>query len=257
MANPQLENGFTMIAHEILEALAGIRISGEAWQVLCVIIRKTYGFKKTTDYISLSQFKKHTKISQPNIVRAINKLVSMNVVIKKDNLKRPTYRFNKDYDKWIPLSKKITTSKKVIKKDNQELSLLIHTKDTLTKDTKIIGKSLKVEKQTNAEYGSQIKAIMDSLYKYYHVKPGGGESAKILKTAGDIGYALTSIQKSLSWGDENYLPKILRELKNRGSWPDSFHEQAKAENRKFEEFMKQKFGDKIGDMIAKIGRNVK
>ena len=146
---------------------------------------------------------------------------------------------------------------RVSHKDNEKITPLSSSSSSSSPSESIIGKSLKVKKQTNPENKYKIQAIMDSLDKYYHVKPGGGESAKILKTAGDIGYALTSIQKSLSWGDENYLPKILRELKNRGSWPDSFHEQAKAENRKFEEFMSQKFGDKIGDMIAKIGRNVK
>jgi hypothetical protein len=46
----------------------------------------------------------------------------MNIIIKKDN---NLYRFQKDFDCWKPLSKKITLSKKiitVIKKDNLPLS---------------------------------------------------------------------------------------------------------------------------------------
>ena len=38
MANPQTENGYTKIANEIMEALAHIRIPGEAMQVLLVIL---------------------------------------------------------------------------------------------------------------------------------------------------------------------------------------------------------------------------
>lgn len=46
MANPQCENGFTKIANELMEALAKIRIPGEARQVLDVIFRQTYGWNK-------------------------------------------------------------------------------------------------------------------------------------------------------------------------------------------------------------------
>lgn len=131
MASPQTENGFTRIANEIVEALARTRISGEARQVVDVILRKTYGFQKTEDQISLSQFVLSTSIKRPNVCRALNKLLSMNLIIKKDNGKIPTYRFNKDFDTWKPLSKKIT----IIKKDNESLSKKIHTKETIQKKT--------------------------------------------------------------------------------------------------------------------------
>lgn len=140
MASPQKENGYTPIANEILEALAQTRIPGEARQILDVIIRKTYGFNKKQDAISLSQFILATNLKRPNICRAINKLKQMNIiiVIQKDNGDTTLYRFNKDFDTWKPLSKKITLSKKimsVIQKDNGVVSKKIHTKDTLTKDT--------------------------------------------------------------------------------------------------------------------------
>ena len=54
---PQLENGYTKIANELLEAIAAIRIPGEAMQVLLVIIRKTYGYCKKKDAISISLFR--------------------------------------------------------------------------------------------------------------------------------------------------------------------------------------------------------
>jgi len=140
LASPQKENGYTAIANKIMEALAIMRIPGEARQVLDVILRKTYGWNKKEDEISLSQFRKTTRLLSPNIIRARKKLLKMNVitVIKKDNSKIPTYRFQKDYTKWKPLSKKII----VIQKDNNRypkgksaLSKRIDTKDTITKDT--------------------------------------------------------------------------------------------------------------------------
>lgn len=125
MANPQKEDGYTPVANDIMEALAGIRISGEEWQCLCVILRKTYGWNKPTDSISLSQFVELTGIKKSNICRALNRLLSKKIttVIKKDN-GCTEYALQKDYEKWEPLSKKITLSKKimpVIKKDNGEI----------------------------------------------------------------------------------------------------------------------------------------
>src|SRR3972149_10626280 len=105
VANPQKENGHINIANTIAEKLAGFRISGEEWQVLWVIWRKTHGWHKKADCISLSQFHIATKIKKPNIIRALNKLISKNMVLKKDN-KITLYAFNKDFDTWKPVIKK-------------------------------------------------------------------------------------------------------------------------------------------------------
>lgn len=139
-ASPQLENGYTRIANELLEALIKIRIPGEAMQILLKVFRQTYGYNKKEDDISLSQFCLATGLKKPNCVRAINKAIALNLIIKKDNGSIARYRFNKDYSTWKPLSKKITLSKKimsVIKKDNKSLSKKIHTKekkDNVTKE---------------------------------------------------------------------------------------------------------------------------
>ena len=131
MANPQRENGHVDIANEIMEALAGIRISGEEWQCLCVIFRKTYGWHKKEDWISLSQFNLLTKLKKPNILRATRKLsLKKVVIIKNDNRHKPKYKFNKNYEQWKPLSKKIT----VINNDKRSLSKMIPTKENYTKE---------------------------------------------------------------------------------------------------------------------------
>lgn len=117
MVNPQLEDGYTPIANEILDALVSIRIPGEARQCLDFIIRKTYGFNKKEDWIALSQFVKSTGLRKPTVQRALKKLLIMNTIIKKDNGLGVTYGLQKDCDQWKPLPKKIT----VIIKDNKGL----------------------------------------------------------------------------------------------------------------------------------------
>jgi len=135
--NPQKENGYTPIANEIMEALARIRIPGVAYQVLNFILRKTYGWNKKSDTISLSQFVLATGLSKSAICKAIKRLKLMNiVVVKKDNNGGIKYMFNKHYDKWKSLSKKEKLSKKemgIVKKGNESLSKKATTKTIYTK----------------------------------------------------------------------------------------------------------------------------
>ena len=110
--NPQIENGYTRIANEIMNELAKIKIPGQARQVLDYIFRKTYGWHKKTETISLSQFVEGTELSKVAVCKAINKLLSMNLVTKKGNAKslftkkgndtNVTYSFQKDYTAWKP-----------------------------------------------------------------------------------------------------------------------------------------------------------
>ena len=148
MANPQLKNGFFRIANEWWQQLCRTRINGEARQVLDVIIYKTYGFNKKTDWIALSQFCQATGLSKPAVCKAIKKLLTMNIIIitQKDNGDVKMFMFNKDFDTWEPLPKKITLPKKIMgvlqkdnaitQKDNIRYPKRVphNTQDTITQD---------------------------------------------------------------------------------------------------------------------------
>jgi phage replication O-like protein O len=145
MSTPQLENGYTKIATEIMEALIKYRIPGEQMQCLLFIIRKTYGWHKKEDEISLSQFMEATGLIKPSVCRAINNLKLKNVIFvsKKANRTHPTYSFNKKHTEWKALAKKIIVSKKDNQRYQKSQSSLakkiiptLYTKDT-TKDKKI------------------------------------------------------------------------------------------------------------------------
>lgn len=128
---PQTENGFTRIANELMDALAKTRISGEARQVLDAIIRKTYGWGKTSDDISLSQFMIMTGLSKSTICKAIKKLISMNIIVKRGSSATlftkqgkaitSTYSVQKNHKYWKPLPKK-ETLRHVTQKGNLEQS---------------------------------------------------------------------------------------------------------------------------------------
>lgn len=128
MANVQKEDGYTAIAHKLLEALARTRINGEARQILDVIFRKTYGFHKTEDEIALSQFCLATGLKKNSACRAIEKLVTMGIITVHEKVnKAKLYKISKDYDKWLPLPKKRTI---VHEKVNNQVTKKGTTKDT-------------------------------------------------------------------------------------------------------------------------------
>lgn len=108
MANPQKENGHTALANEIWDALAKYRLSGEEWKCLIVIIRKTYGWQKKADRISLSQFAELTDMKRQSVARALKSLSAKMLIGVSENADRKAleYRFNKDFEKWSPVSKK-------------------------------------------------------------------------------------------------------------------------------------------------------
>ena len=130
MANPQKENGYTAMANEIMEALARIRINGQSRQVLDFLLRKTYGYNKKEDCISLSQFCLGTGLSKVAVCKSLKKLKSMNLITQKGNKVANKYTFTKDYTKWRPLPKKVTLPKKVMgitQKGNKSLPKKVHT----------------------------------------------------------------------------------------------------------------------------------
>lgn len=97
MVNPQLENGYTKIADEIMDALCAFRIPGSTRQVIDCIIRKTYGWNKKEDWISHSQIVEMTGMNKGNVSRELSKAITNKIVIVSDN----KLRLNKNYHEWI------------------------------------------------------------------------------------------------------------------------------------------------------------
>lgn len=110
MASPQVEDGYTRIADELLEALCRVRISGQARQIFDFILRKTYGFGKTEDCISNSQFVAGTGLKKNKVCDSITYLLNMKLIIVTDKGNTPakSYAINKNYAEWAPLPKKGT-----------------------------------------------------------------------------------------------------------------------------------------------------
>jgi phage replication O-like protein O len=100
MANPQWEDGYTKIATEILEKLYETDLDAIPLRIVLFIIRKTYGWGKKKDKISLSQFEKALKKDRTSICRNLTKLSNMKIIIRIQDDKGNEYSLNKNYEDW-------------------------------------------------------------------------------------------------------------------------------------------------------------
>lgn len=101
MAKAQLENGYTMIASELLEKICGFKLSQNELKVLFAIIRLSYGWrqKDTANRAGIRSLEKITQLQSNQIYRAVKTLQAGNIIIiEKDG--RNKYRINTSCDDW-------------------------------------------------------------------------------------------------------------------------------------------------------------
>ena len=119
MANPQAENGHTDIAHEVLEALIIAKLTGPQWSVAMMVLRKTWGWKKKADHISLSQFSTSTGLPRRTISRSLSSLERSKILVPQRSPGRMTeWSFNKDWETW-ELGTQVATTKETLTKENK------------------------------------------------------------------------------------------------------------------------------------------
>ncbi len=167
MVNPQVENGFIKIAtgnseNDVLMALIKASLSGTEYQLILTILRKTWGFHKKKDWISLTQFEKITGKSRTIIWKSIKKLYNKRIIVKKKNKgKRSIYQFNKNFNEWKTLSNKRTIveklprlgNKRTTKLGNKSYIVNRQPKETNTKET--IQKKENFNEQQEERYEDQ------------------------------------------------------------------------------------------------------
>lgn len=150
MSSPQLENGYTKIADEILEALAQIPLSGYEFRVVNFIIRKTYGWGKKEDWITNTQLTISTGICKTHISRTIKGLIAKKIVTKNGNklglqkkyiLWKVTKNGNNSYQKWlkklpkmVPTIENIQQTDDFKKKSHSLKEKNNHERNNITKD---------------------------------------------------------------------------------------------------------------------------
>lgn len=137
MADPQIENGYTKIANEFLEAFHTRRITGREWQVLTVIIRETYGFNRKETMLTTAIISARTGLSKAHVCHTIKSLEDKNIIAKIGNAESNILSINKNFETWLlpksaTLPKMATTIAK-IGNGNKDLNAFNVVKETVKK----------------------------------------------------------------------------------------------------------------------------
>lgn len=111
MASPQKENGYAEIANELLDAYAKYFPGHGEGQVLIAIIRKTYGWHKKEDKISVSQIEDLTGLSRRRVIVCIQNLEAKRMIEiqrkrGRGNINLPnTIKLQKNHELWVVTEK--------------------------------------------------------------------------------------------------------------------------------------------------------
>ena len=83
----------TQIPNFLLDRIMPL-IEPAEWKVLSVICRKTFGWQKFEDRVSLSQFEKATGLSRPWLVKILARFTKSGLVVKKHSSRGDIYSMN-------------------------------------------------------------------------------------------------------------------------------------------------------------------
>ncbi|WP_313232482.1 replication protein [Tissierella praeacuta] len=103
MRGPQLEDGYTRIANEILEVVSKVKFNGTQFKILMAIWRYTYGFNRKSSEFSLNFLSGATNSNKQQVKRELDRLIEDNIIVIEKEADFNTSRilsFNKNYSKW-------------------------------------------------------------------------------------------------------------------------------------------------------------
>lgn len=205
---PQLEDGFTRIANDILDGLSKTNLSSYQSRIVYAIFRKTYGWHKKEDFISISQLVEMTGLHKAHASRAKKELIERNIVTNRGN----KIGFQKNASLWLKLPIGVTThsavkvtnrGNRVTNRGNKKLPIGADTKEkkeTITKERDILdmfNKAMKTKYRTvphkNLEYWLSIYSLEE------------------------IGEAIGNIPKDGFWKDKMSLEVLFRRKDPKGN----------------------------------------
>ena len=183
----QVENGnFTRIVNPLIEHLIQVPFKGCELAVAIFIIRKTYGFQKKQDEISLTQFQQGLKRSRQTIVTALKNLQLVNVarLVKRGSMKGDgnIWTINKYHNTWelVRLPKLVRQNRKPsMTKAPNLVRPVIHTKETKEKTKESTAQSAEVSAVINL-----FKEVNPSYQRLFGMPPQRAAVERLLKTHG-------------------------------------------------------------------------
>ena len=99
-ANPQLENGYTRIANELLEAIMKYSFCGAEYKIVLFVIRNTYGRQTKEALISYGMIAKGIDMNISYVKRIVKNLIKNMVILRAKQNNRNLIALNKTYTSW-------------------------------------------------------------------------------------------------------------------------------------------------------------
>ncbi|HBH96356.1 MAG TPA: hypothetical protein DDX89_01000 [Candidatus Omnitrophica bacterium] len=99
LGSPQLEDGYTRIANELLEALLRAPLSASQFRVALWILRDSYGWggRRWTRATSMASIADETGLHRSSTHWALSELIEMSIVLHDDANR---FSINKHYESW-------------------------------------------------------------------------------------------------------------------------------------------------------------
>jgi len=156
MAGPQLEDGYTSIANEILDQLSKVQLNDTQHRILLVVWRMTYGWRRKECRLSNSFLSEATDIDERVVRREFQRLVDRNIIVvvsKATGTAPRIVSFNKHYSDWLGRTKESS-----LKEGRTKKTPLGRTKKTPLERTK---KTPNKERNKEITKGFDLRSVYD------------------------------------------------------------------------------------------------
>lgn len=102
MAGPQLEDGYTRIANEVLEHMAKVRLTPTQYRILFIIWRYTYGFNRKTHHLSIGFLARAIECDERAVRRSVREMLDRRILLENGTHGRiRVLGFNKHFAQWV------------------------------------------------------------------------------------------------------------------------------------------------------------
>jgi len=266
VATPQLENGYTRLANELLDEFISAGLTSRQWSVLMAIVRKTYGYNKTSDDIGLSQLSEMTGIAKGHVSVAVRELESMKIINRKMGVFGHNLSINKKYKTWnleaksvtdsVTVTESVTVTKSVTeglpnqyiggyrigKKGGTES---VTTKDNLTKDNQKTTPKDILASQT-------MRDRFNRFYSAYPKKKSRGQAEKAFAKLNPDEQLLSEMiagveqsMKSETWKNSQFIPYPATWINGKG-WLDEIQTEFSGSQKAVIQAFNDALGEKLG-----------
>ncbi|MEO2212158.1 replication protein [Paenibacillus amylolyticus] len=200
MASPQVKNGYTILANEILDQISRQRFNGIQRSIIDTVWRYTYGYQRKSHYLATTFIAVAIEADLKGVKVEMQRLIDWKVihVIKEGHGARPRkIAFNKNYDEWTvgenppPKIKKVTGGESSTALVESSPPLKGESSPPKKERKKVLKKDIKNNKGAAKEMASKTKLVKSREGKQEYaeevwLKPE--EHTKLLNEFGQEGF---------------------------------------------------------------------